>query len=277
MTDFMGSFETDGKSNDYPYHKMIKDPNRLGIKTKGSALTKNISLLRSYVDVLITGRSKAAIGGNPLGNKYFLPTGIKCQSSVGEVDRHIYVNNVPDGRIPLIQTKNETSELRGLVPGMVGGMTRIDPFGLFKALVNDSSECSEIRMETIDIDNIKGYETRYVLNSEINDMSACWFPTKINTFNGESCNGGGASKSNKNKKEKEKEKKKKEKKKEKKKKKKEKKKEKKKKKKEKKKGRRRRRQGFANPNDKVGINIERVSMGYISMVLLYIFLNIVSE
>ena len=261
----MSSDSGNGKSNDYPYHKMIKDPDRLGIKTKGSALAKNISLLRSYVDVLISGDSKAAVGGKPLGNKYFLPTGIKCQSPEGEVDRHIYINNVPDGRIPLIQTKNQTSSIRGLVPGMVGGMTRINPLGLFNALVHDSSDCTKIRMETIDIDNIKRYERRYVLNSEINDTSACWFPSNINPINRERCNGDNkkgskkkgskkkgskknkGSRNNRGSKKKRKRKRK----------------------------RRRRRQGFANMGDVVGLNIQRVSITYASIVILYIFLNII--
>jgi hypothetical protein len=206
MTTFLSTSDSNGKSNDYPYHQMIKDPNTLGIRKKGDKLEKNIKLLRSYVDVLTTGNSKAAVGGKPLGNKYFLPTGIKCNTVDGEeVDRHIYINNVPDGVVPImgvnenydptsvppgnpfrIINNNETS-LKGLVPGMIGGMSRINPLGIFMALTGDTSTCQSVNLETIDIDNVKGYDRKYLAVSEIEGMSPCWFPDRKNPITNDRC------------------------------------------------------------------------------------------
>ena len=42
------------------------------------ALGKNIDGLINYVEVLVTGKSKASATGGPLGNKFFLQTGAKC-------------------------------------------------------------------------------------------------------------------------------------------------------------------------------------------------------
>ena len=102
---------------DYSYYKFIKEPSAIGMSDKGSLkqMGKNIDGLISYVDLLVTGKSKASTTGQPLGNKFFLKTGGKCmdKSSVSEegaegaegeevvegegveVDRYIYVNNVP--------------------------------------------------------------------------------------------------------------------------------------------------------------------------------------
>lgn len=205
MTNFLSTSDPNGKSNDYPYHEMIKDPNALGIRKKGKHLEKNIKLLRSYVDVLTTGNSKAAVGGKPLGNKYFLPTGIKCTADGEEVDRHIYINNVPDGVVPMMGVNenydptsaspgnpfriinNRETSLKGLVPGMIGGMSRINPLGIFMALTADTSECQRVNLETIDIDNIKGYDTKYLAIPEIEAMSPCWFPSRRNPITNERC------------------------------------------------------------------------------------------
>ena len=64
----------------YPYYKNIKDPSEIGMSDKGTlnALGKNIDGLINYVEVLVTGKSKASATGGPLGNKFFLQTGAKC-------------------------------------------------------------------------------------------------------------------------------------------------------------------------------------------------------
>ena len=64
----------------YPYYKNIKLPNEIGMSDKGtiSALGKDIDGLIQYVEVLVTGNSKASATGKPLGNKFFLQTGAKC-------------------------------------------------------------------------------------------------------------------------------------------------------------------------------------------------------
>ena len=64
----------------YPYYKNIKTPSEIGMTDKGTlnALGKDIDGLINYVEVLVTGKSKASSTGGPLGNKFFLQTGAKC-------------------------------------------------------------------------------------------------------------------------------------------------------------------------------------------------------
>ena len=64
---------------DYPYYEYIKDPSAIGMSDKGSLrqMGKNIDGLIAYVNLLVTGKSKASATGKPLGNKFFLKTGGK--------------------------------------------------------------------------------------------------------------------------------------------------------------------------------------------------------
>ena len=116
----------------YPYYKNIKAPSQLGMGDKGTIqqMTKDIDGLVQYVELLVTGKSEASATGGPLGNKFFLQTGAKCSakdkcsdpnddSSCKEVDRYIYVNNVPDGDIPFITSglDRNFNEFCGLIPG----------------------------------------------------------------------------------------------------------------------------------------------------------------
>lgn len=57
---------------DYPYYKFIKEPSAIGMSDKGSLkqMGKNIDGLIGYVDLLVSGKSKASTTGQPLGNKF---------------------------------------------------------------------------------------------------------------------------------------------------------------------------------------------------------------
>jgi hypothetical protein len=64
----------------YPYYKNIKTPAEIGMSDKGSLnqMGKDIDGLISYVNLLVSGNSKASATGGPLGNKFFLKTGAQC-------------------------------------------------------------------------------------------------------------------------------------------------------------------------------------------------------
>ena len=100
-----------------------------------------------------------------MGNKYFFKTGGKCTDTNGKLqDRYIYIDNVPSGKIPLI---NAQSGLRGLIPGIVGNMAVINPQSLFTAITDSSvPDCSEITLETIDNKNQRGTETHFVAKND---------------------------------------------------------------------------------------------------------------
>ena len=83
-------------SNTYPYSKYILPPGNLGASPNPKALGNDVRALISYVQVLVSGRSKAQTV-SPLGNRYFMDTGGKCKDATGaQQTRYVYINNVPD-------------------------------------------------------------------------------------------------------------------------------------------------------------------------------------
>lgn len=172
---------------DYPYYKYIKTPTAIGMSDKGSLsqMGKNITGLISYVDVLVSGNSKASSTGRPLGNKYFFNTGGKCMdtSTDQEVDRYVYINNVPMGNIPLISSGMGVnfSEFKGLIPGTISNLNAFDPSALMRSFLEGSKpDCQEITMETIDIYNNKSTESHFVTTIDVNNMDPCAFSNKTN-------------------------------------------------------------------------------------------------
>jgi len=172
--------------SDYPYHAQIKSPGELGISDAGNleALGKDIQGMGAYVNVLVEGTCKkgqpcASKTGGPMGNKYFFKTGGKCKEKGTEKlqDRYIYIDNVPSGKIPLI---NAQTGLKGLIPGMIGNMAVINPQSLFNAITNSSiPECSAITLETIDNNNKRGAETHFVAISDQKQGFATMSPQEL--------------------------------------------------------------------------------------------------
>jgi hypothetical protein len=178
----------------YPYFKNIKMPSEIGMSDKGSlsALGKDIDGLIQYVEVLVTGKSKASTTGGPLGNKFFLKTGGKCVDSAtdDQVDRYIYVNNVPQGNIPFISAGlgANFSDFRGLVPGAMGNLNVSNPFAIMQSFLSGATPpCQELTLETIDINNNKSSETHYVTVTDIKNMDPCSFSDGKNPSSGVSC------------------------------------------------------------------------------------------
>lgn len=166
---------------EYSYVQNIKTPGQLKISGKGtlSQMTKNVSGLMNYIDLLVQGKSKASKTGGPLGNKFFVRTGSSCKSkSTGDTeDRFMYINNVPSGSLPgLKQLGVKSNTLRGLIPGTLENTNALDP----SAIVNSLSgglrpECIEVKLETINKDNKKNMEKRFVSVRDIENMDACDF------------------------------------------------------------------------------------------------------
>jgi hypothetical protein len=179
----------------YPYYKNIKMPDQIGMSDEGSlnALGKDIDGLIQYVELLVSGNSAASTTGGPLGNKFFLKTGAKCNAidtSGNSVDRYIYVDNVPVGNIPFISQGLGVNftEFKGLIPGAMGNLNVLNPFALTQAFLSGSTpDCQPLTMETISVDNIKSSETHYVTLVDIKNMDPCTFSNGKNPVTGESC------------------------------------------------------------------------------------------
>lgn len=179
---------------DYPYWKNIKNPEQLGMSDKGSleVMGKDVAGLISYVELLVTGKSKASATGNPLGNKFFLNTGASCLDSntKKEVDRYIYINNVPKGNIPFISYGMGTNfkQFKGLIPGTMSSLNTLNPMTVIQGFAEGSMpECKKITLETIDNQNKKSKETHYITVSDLNVMDPCDFPDKKNPETKQKC------------------------------------------------------------------------------------------
>jgi hypothetical protein len=178
----------------YPYYKNIKMPNEIGMSDKGSisALSKDIEGLIQYVEVLVTGKSKASSTGGPLGNKFFLKTGAKCvdNKTNEQVERYIYVNNIPQGNIPFISggLGVNFSEFKGLIPGAMSNLNVLNPFNILQAFLSGGTPpCQELTMQTVDVNNNKSSETHYVTLVDIKNMDPCNFMDKTNPVDGTKC------------------------------------------------------------------------------------------
>ena len=187
----------------YPYYKNIKTPTEIGMSDKGTIkqMSKNIDGLIQYVEVLVSGNSRASATGKPLGNQFFLQTGGKClatdrcsdpsdTSTCEQVDRHIYINNVPQGNIPFVSSGMGVNftEFKGLIPGAMGNLNVLNPFGLMRAFLSGATPpCKSITMQTITSDNVKSSESHYVTLVDIADMDPCSFPDKTNPVTKKKC------------------------------------------------------------------------------------------
>jgi hypothetical protein len=187
----------------YPYYKNIKTPSQLGMSSNGTIqqMAQDVNGLIQYVEVLVTGNSQASATGGPLGNKFFLQTGAKCAavdscsnpndpSTCQQVDRYIYVDNVPVGNIPFISQGLGVnfSEFKGLIPGAMGNLNVLNPFAIMRAFMSGSTPpCQELTMQTIDVNNNQSSETHYVTLADIGSMDPCTFSNGKNPVTNASC------------------------------------------------------------------------------------------
>lgn len=174
-------------SASYPYQNYIKSPSEMGSSTKGdiSTINKNIAALEDYVNVLISGDSHAQTTKNhALGNSYFYSTGGTCTAPDGTTqNRYIYINNRPDGKIPLIPS---TTPLKGLVPGILEDLSYMEPTELLSAF-DSSTDCQEVTMAVYDINNVESNQSYYVNNDDIAKYNECWFTNGQNPVTGATC------------------------------------------------------------------------------------------
>lgn len=187
----------------YPYYSNIKTPTQIGMSDKGTIqqMSKDVQGLIQYVELLVSGNSQASATGGPLGNKFFLQTGAKCAAidscsnpndptTCQQVDRYIYIDNVPDGNIPFISSGMGVnfSEFKGLIPGAMGNLNVLNPYSIMRAFLSGSTPpCQQITMQTITNNNVKSSETHYVTLSDITSMDPCSFSNGKNPVSGQTC------------------------------------------------------------------------------------------
>jgi hypothetical protein len=123
----------------YSYSDNIPGPTSLGVGSNGSfgQLFTNLKAASEYVKIMITGDP-------PLGNAYFVNTGGTCAAPDGSTQSRMnFINNQSTGKDLVPQSLNElsflTSDLNGLIPGVVGDIEGLDPLYLFNAMTADGT------------------------------------------------------------------------------------------------------------------------------------------
>jgi hypothetical protein len=163
----------------YRYQDHIKTPQELGMSSEGtiSAMVNDIGGLVGYVQLLVAGGGSATKGpqSGPLGDRFFLKTGAQCTDiNTGEkVDRYVYIDNVPDGSIPFVSTSLngvKFDSMKGLVPGILTNMSRIEPTKIFGAfMMGTDPPCKEVTREIIDENGNSSFGTYHLILSDIKE------------------------------------------------------------------------------------------------------------
>jgi len=191
----VGSVEEKLLGPSYSYWENIKAPSEIGMSSEGSmaALGKDVTGLISYVELLVSGKSDASKTGGPLGNKFFLQTGGKCNDldTNNQESRFIYINNVPNGSIPFLTSASgmNFSDFEGLIPGVMGNLAAFNPFTIMQSFLSGGiPDCKLVSLEVIDTHNTKLMQSHFVSMVDLGNMSACDFPNRQNPVTGANCN-----------------------------------------------------------------------------------------
>ena len=181
----------------YKYLNFIKSPSEMGMSDAGNLPTieKDINGLIAYVELLIDGTSPASKAPNngPLGNQFFVKTSATCNATVGgfptTVDRHIYVNNVPTGGIGAAPGAN-LPEFRGLVPGMMSGMSSLDPTRMAESIANSGNpDCVSVTLNVTDSSYNTVPSTNYITVTDAKYIDPCSFTNCVNPITNGVCHG----------------------------------------------------------------------------------------
>lgn len=123
----------------YSYSDNIPGPSSKGVGSNGSfsQIFTNLNAATDYVKIMITGDP-------PLGNAFYVNTGGTCTAPDGSTQsRYNFINNLSSGSNLVPQGLNDlsfiTSDLNGLIPGIVGDIEGLDPLYLFNALTADGN------------------------------------------------------------------------------------------------------------------------------------------
>ena len=158
----------------YSYSDQIKTPSEIGMSGEGklSVLARDIGGIIGYTQILVQGGGVASKIPGPLGDKYFMKTGSICKDvATGKrVVRSIFINNIPDGSIPFISSGVGVrfKSFRGLVPGLLSNLAKIDPTAIFSAFsAGTTPKCKAVTLETRDANNKTKMETAFLILSDI--------------------------------------------------------------------------------------------------------------
>jgi len=167
---------------DYKYYEYISPPGTLGVTSDGTmdAMGKDVAAIANYVALLVEGGGPASVTGTPLGSRFYVKTAGTCKDIKTKkiVPRYIYIDNVPDGNIPLISAGlgEDFSEFRGILPGILEDTDALNPMSMFSAFQQGATpDCQEVffPVQGDNRDTIGGTITSgHVAVAEINEYLA---------------------------------------------------------------------------------------------------------
>jgi len=140
-------------------------------------MSKDIAGIINYVELLVAGSGRASSTGEPLGPKFYVKTAGKCKDVATQkiVPRYIYIDNVPDGNIPLISSGLGVnfSEFRGLLPGILEDAGALNPMSMFSAFQQGATpDCKEVNFPVQGDDRSNHPTSGHVAVAEINEYNA---------------------------------------------------------------------------------------------------------
>lgn len=129
---------TDILGPSYSYSDNIPGPGSKGVGSDGSfgQIFTNLGAATDYIKLMITGPA--------LGDAFYINTGGTCVAPDGSTQsRYNFINNLSSGSNLVPQGLNDmsfmTSDLNGLIPGIVGDLEGLDPLYMFNALTADGN------------------------------------------------------------------------------------------------------------------------------------------
>ena len=164
---------------DYKYYKHIRPPGAMGASSAGNmdAMAKDVAGIINYVELLVSGGGPASDTGGPLGPRFYVKTAGNCKDVKTKkvVPRYIYIDNVPDGKIPLISSGLgvDFKEFRGLLPGILEDAGALNPMSIFSAFQQGATpDCKEVAFPVQGDDRANHPTSGHVAIAEINEYEA---------------------------------------------------------------------------------------------------------
>ena len=165
----------------YSYWAALKTPSDAGGGYSARSIYNNINLIDDYTKIYFD-TSSASKTGETLGNRFFMPTGTTCMVGETQVDRYMFIDNIPTLSTPA------TGGERGMVPGILKDLEGLNPVALVSVFGNGLPQCSEVTLKTNGQD-VSGTETHYMADGDIRKVDACAFEDGKNTKTGALCEG----------------------------------------------------------------------------------------
>lgn len=188
----------------FSYHNAIKSPDELGLSDAGNnaTLKKNSDAIFGYIGGIFSGNNNNVFKTNTpmIGDKQFFNTGIQCtKKTLKEInnknnilnavnvssslekqnkltDRYSYIDNI---------TKTSNNQPVGLLYQVLDDVMDLNPSDMFSSITEPPyPQCIPVTLKTIKQNNRydieTGFESQYVIVSDIEKIDPCNFENGVN-------------------------------------------------------------------------------------------------